>query len=95
MTLLHLRGNALGLAIIVITGAIAGIGSLVFQLADALVMMSVSGALIVMDVLIRLRFRPAMGWLTQSQFGGFLFFVPVWGVGVLIIVINLVNTFFN
>ncbi len=95
MTLLPIRGNALGLAMIVATGAIAGIGSLAFKLGDALVMLSVGGALIVMDLLVRLRFRPATGWLTQSQFGGSLFVAPVWGVGILIIVINIVNTLLN
>lgn len=95
MTLLPIRGNALGLAMIVVTGAIAGIGGLVFKLADALVMISVGIALIVMDMLIRLRSRPAPGWLTNSQFGGFLFFVPMWGVGLLMIIVNLVSTFFG
>jgi hypothetical protein len=91
MTLIPIRGNALGLAMVVVTGMIAGLGSLVFRLDDALVMMSVGAALIAMDVLIRLRARPAAGWLTQSQFGGYFFFAPVWVVGLVIIAVNVIN----
>jgi hypothetical protein len=92
MTLLPIRGNALGLAMVVATGAIAGLGSLVFHLADALVMGAVGIALIVMDLLIRLRFRAAGGWLTKSEFGGYFFFVPMWVLGIVIIIVNVVNT---
>jgi hypothetical protein len=92
MTLLPIRGNALGLAMIVATGAIAGIGGLALKLPDAVVMGAVGAALIAMDLLIRLRFRPAAGWLTQRQFGGYLFFIPVWVVGIVIILANIVNT---
>ncbi len=91
MTLIPIRGNALGLAMVVVTGVIAGVGSLVFRLGDALVMMSVGAALIAMDVLIRLRARPAAGWLTQRQFGGYFFFAPVWVVGVVIIAVNIIS----
>ena len=92
MTLLRIRGNALGIAMLVATGAIAGIGGLVLKLGDAIVMISVGAALILMDLLIRFRSRPVAGWLTQSQFGGYLFFLPIWGAGILVIVINIVNT---
>lgn len=91
--MIPIRGNALGLAMLVVTGAIAGIGSLLFKLPDAVVMISVGGALLVMDVLIRLRARPATGWLTQSQFGGFLFIAPVWAIGVFVMGANVLAMF--
>jgi hypothetical protein len=91
MSLLSIRGNTLGLAMIVATGAIAGLGGLVLKLPDALVMSAVGGALIVMGVIIRWRARPAPGWLTQSQFGGYLFFVPAWGTGLVIMVANVIS----
>lgn len=93
MTWLPLRGNALGLAMIVVTGAIAGLGSLALHLPDLVVMLGVGGALVVMDLLIRWMARPARGWLLQSQFGGYLFVAPAWGVGLLIIAANLAAQF--
>lgn len=93
MTLIPIRGNALGLAMIVATGLIAGVGALLLHLDDALVMIAVGVALIVMDLLIRLTVRQAQGWLTRPEFGGYLFFVPIWVVGIAIILINLINVF--
>ena len=92
---MFIRGNALGLAMVVVTALIVALGSFVFKLPDAVVMISVGVALIAMDVLIRLRARPAEGWLTKSQFGGYFFFFPVWGVGVLMIIANVVNALTN
>ena len=92
MTILHIRGNALGLAMIVVTGAIAGVGGLVLHLADAIVMGAVGLALIAMDLLIRLSSRTAPGWLTRREFGGNLFFLPIWVVGLVVIAANIVNT---
>ena len=91
MTLIPIRGNGLGLAMVVATGVVAGLGSLVFRLGDALVMGAVGVALIAMDLLIRLRARPAHGWLTRSEHGGYLFFVPVWVVGVVMVGVNIMN----
>jgi hypothetical protein len=93
MTLIPIRGNALGLAMVVVTGLVAGLGSFVFRLGDALVMGSVGVALIAMDLLIRLRARPAAGWLTRSENGGYFFFVPVWVVGIVMIIVNIINVF--
>mgnify|MGYP000942245792 CR=1 FL=1 len=89
--MLPIRGNALGLAMLVVTGAIAAVGGLVLQLGDALVMIAVGGALIVMDLAVRWRVRPAPGWLMQSHAGGYLFFVPVWVAGGVVILINVIN----
>ncbi len=93
MTLIPIRGNALGLAMIVVTGLMAGVGALLLHLSDAVVMIAVGTALIVMDLIIRLTVRTAAGWLTGPQFGGYFFFVPVWVVGLVIILVNLINTF--
>ncbi len=93
MTLIPMRGNGLGLAMVVATGLVAGLGSFVFRLGDALVMSAVGVALIAMDLLIRLRARPAPSWLTQSQYGGYLFCAPVWVVGLVIIAVNVISAF--
>jgi hypothetical protein len=95
MSLLHIRGNALGFAMVVASALVAGVGGLVLHLADTPVMFGVGVSLILMDLFIRLRARPAPGWLTQSQWGGYFFFVPVWVVGIVMIVVNIVNLFVN
>lgn len=95
MSLLRMRGNILGLMMLAITAVIAGVCSLLLKLPDALVMIGVGVALILMDGIIRLRARPADGWLTKSQRGGFLFFAPAWVVGVVIIAANILSTIFK
>lgn len=34
-------------------------------------------------------------WLMGKNFGGYLFFAPVWIFGIIVIVINLINFFVN
>ena len=92
MGLIPIRGNGLGLAMIVLSAIVAGIGSAVLKLGDAAVMIGVGGALIAMDVLLRSRSRPQAGWLTQRQYGGFLYFIPIWGVGLVVIAANVFKT---
>lgn len=92
MSFLSIRGNALGLMMFVAGGVIAGVGSFVLRLGDVPVMLMVGVALITMDLLFRVRVRPAPGWLMQPQFGGFLLFVPVWIAGLAVIGINIVNS---
>lgn len=91
--MIRVRGNVLGFAMMVASALVAGVGGLVLRLADPLVMMGVGLALVLMDLLIRWRSRSTAGWLTQRQLGGYLFFAPVWVVGILVIVINVVNWF--
>jgi hypothetical protein len=86
-----MRGNALGLAMIVLGGVIAGVGSLVFKLGDIVVMLMIGLAVIAADLLIRLRARGLPGWLTQSQYGGYLFFVPMWVIGIVAIAGGIAN----
>jgi hypothetical protein len=91
--LVHIRGNGLGMAMVVATGLIAGLGSLVLKLSDALVMLAVGVALIAMDLIVRLFYRQVPGWLMKREYGGYFFFVPVWILGVVVIAVNLVNVF--
>lgn len=87
----HIRGNALGVAMFVAGGVIAGIGGFVFKLGDAPTMIMVGIALILMDLIIRLRVRSQPGWLMSKQLGGYFFFVPVWILGIFVVVINVLN----
>ncbi len=92
MGLIHFKGNLLGFAMFIVAALVAGAG-LVLKLPDAPVMIAVGIALIFMDMIIRLQSRPNQGWLTAKAQGGYLFFIPVWALGIVVIVINIINTF--
>ena len=89
--MLQSRGNVLGVIMFVIGGVIAGIGGLVFKLSDAPIMIMVGVALFLMDMIIRLRVRTKPGWLMSKQLGGYFFFIPVWLLGVFVIILNIIN----
>jgi hypothetical protein len=93
MGLIHIKGNVLGFAMFVAAGLVAGAGGLLLKLPDAPVMIAVGISLIVMDMIIRLRSRPQKGWLMAKDQGGYLFFIPVWALGIVVIAINIINTF--
>ena len=89
--MLHIRGNALGIAMFVIGGVIAGVGGFILKLGDAPIMIMVGVALLLMDLIIRWQVRNQAGWLMSKQLGGYFFFVPVWILGILVIIINILN----
>jgi len=89
--MLYIRGNALGLAMFMVGGVIAGIGGLVLKLGDVPIMLMVGVALFLMDGVIRLRVRHQPGWLMSKQVGGYFFFVPVWLLGIFVIILNILN----
>lgn len=89
--MLHIRGNALGLAMFVVGGMIAGVGGFIFKLSDAPIMIMVGVALVLMDLIVRLRVRSQPGWLMSKQLGGYFFFVPVWILGIIVIIINVLT----
>lgn len=74
-------------------GLIAAAGGLLLRLSNPIIMMSIGLALIVMDLLIRLKRRGARRWLLRDTIGGTLFAIPVWIVGILVILLNIVNSF--
>ncbi|MBN8657853.1 MAG: hypothetical protein J0M11_19130 [Anaerolineae bacterium] len=89
--MLHVRGNALGVIMFIIGGVIAGVGGFIFKLGDAPIMIMVGVALFLMDMIIRLRVRNQAGWLMSKTLGGYFFFVPVWILGILVIILNILN----
>ena len=88
-TMIWIHSNGWGLGLFVLGGLIAGVGSIVLKLADAPVLMSVGLALIAADLILRVRYRSQHGWLLQGQFGGQLFFVPMWLLGLIVFIANL------
>lgn len=87
---LPINTNYLGLGLIVLGGLVAGVG-LFFGLGDAVTMLGVGSAVILADILLRLRWRLNAGWLYKSEFGGTLLFLPMWVIGILAIVGGVAN----
>jgi hypothetical protein len=86
--MIWIRGNGWGFAMIFVGGVIAGLGSFALKFKDAPVLMSVGAALIVMDVIVRARGRGQPGWLWHRRFGGHLFFIPIWLIGLVVFGVN-------
>ena len=54
-------------------------------------MCGVGVLLILVDLILRMRGKEKDKWLMGSQTGGYLFFIPVWIFGIVVVVANLVN----
>lgn len=93
MGILLIRGNLLGLIMVVAVSPIALIGGFILKLGDPITIACVGIGLIVIDLIVRFRSRPSEGWLLQKQFGGTLFFLPTWIFGIIVIGLNVVNAF--
>ena len=89
--MIWIRSNSWGLAMFVVGGLIAGAGSFILKIDDAPVLMSVGASLIMMDVIIRVRSRNQPGWLLRRQYGGYLFYVPMWLIGSMVFAANLLK----
>ncbi len=87
----HIHGNLLGMLMFVVGGIIAGVGYLFLKLPDPVTMMAVGITLIAADLVVRFRARPETGWLTNKQLGGYLFFIPAWGFGIIVVVDNIIS----
>lgn len=88
-----INGNLVGFGMFVIAAVLIAIGSLVLKLPDAPVMIGAGVLLIVVDLALRLTKVKNTGWIWRKEFGGFLFFIPVWIFGIAVIALNVVNIF--
>ncbi len=75
----------------VVGGLVAGVGFLVLKLPNPVTMIGVGLSLIVMDWIFRFRSRHESGWITKKELGGYLFFIPVWGFGIVVVIINIIS----
>jgi hypothetical protein len=87
------RGNLIGLGMFVIGAVIVAVGSLILKLPDAVVMISVGVALSIIDLALRFSKRKHQGWLTRELYGGYVFFAPVWVFGIIVVIVNIINSF--
>lgn len=86
-----INGNLIGFGMFVIGAIVAAIGGFVLKLPNAQVMIAVGITLILVDFLFRFLSRKNKGWLWHKEFGGYAIFLPVWILGIAVIVINIVN----
>ncbi|HQU84176.1 MAG TPA: hypothetical protein PKY59_13660 [Pyrinomonadaceae bacterium] len=92
---MFLQGNLLGFGMFVATALIVVVGKFVLNLPDVIVMSAAGAGLVLIDLIFRILNRANKGWLTGKQFGGYLYFAPVWIFGIIVILINVINFFVN
>ena len=74
-----------------VTCGLVVIASLILRLPDMVGMVGVGFALFLMDIIVRLRSRILPGWLFSKEIGGYLYFIPAWIGGLVVIAINLIS----
>lgn len=88
---MFIQGNRLGLAMFVTCGLVA-IASLLLKLPDVVGMIGLGFALMLMDIIVRFRTRALSDrWLMSKEIGGYLYFIPAWIGGIVVIVINIIS----
>ena len=89
-----IQGNMLGLCMFVTCGLVA-IASLLLKLPDAVGMVGLGLALMLMDLIVRFRARTLSNrWLMSKEIGGYLYFIPAWIGGIVVIAINIISRVF-
>ena len=86
-----INGNLLGFGMFVLSGVLIVLPAYLLKLPNTLAMVTAGMALIVFDLILRLRNRGNEKWLMNRLFGGSLFFLPVWIFGIVMIAANLIN----
>lgn len=79
----------------IVSGIIVALGYFLLKIPDVAVMISGGVTLITVDLIWRLMKKNNQGWLMDKNFGGYLFFAPVWIFGMIVIGINIINFFVN
>ena len=88
---MFIQGNMLGLLMFVTCGLVAIAGGFLLKLPDVVTMIGVGLALMLMDIVVRFRSRSLPNWLTSKEFGGYLYFIPAWVGGIVVIAINIIS----
>ncbi len=85
------RGNGLGFLLSLGSVLLAVVTAALFDLATITAVFIIGGLMITLDLLVRWRSRKAAGWrkLISTNAGGQFVFLPVWGLGILFLLIGL------
>lgn len=86
-----MNGNLFGFGMVVLSALLIALPGYLLKLPNAAVMIGVGALLVAADTVIRLMNRGKERWLFNSETGGYLFFVPVWIFGIVVIIANLIN----
>jgi hypothetical protein len=90
---MFIQGNLIGFGMFIIAAVVVALGYFVFKLPDPAIMLGAGITLVAVDLIARLLKKNEKGWLMGKNFGGYLFFAPVWIFGIIVIVINVINFF--
>jgi hypothetical protein len=88
-----INGNLVGFGMFVFAAVIIGIGSLLLKLPNAPVMIAAGAVLIAIDMVLRMTKMKNTGWIWRKEFGGYLFFAPVWIFGIIVVAANVIQLF--
>lgn len=81
-----IHANGWGIGLTLIGGLAGGMSSYFLKLADPQALLVVGVAWIALDGLLRVRRRRLPGALFDSQLGGVVWFLPVWALGIVLMV---------
>ena len=88
---MFIQGNMLGLLMFVTCGLVAIAGGFILKLPEIVTMIGIGSALMLMDIVVRLRSRSLPNWLMSKEVGGYLYFIPAWIGGIVVIIINIIS----
>ncbi len=88
-----IRANGWGIAMTVTGGLLGGVSSYFLRLTDPQALMTLGAAWILFDGSLRLSRRGQTHWWLSRQAGGWLWYVPVWVFGLVIMLISAIVAF--
>ena len=86
-----INGNLVGFGMVILSAMLIALPGYLLKWPTAATMCGVGVLLILVDLILRMRGKEKDKWLMGSQTGGYLFFIPVWIFGIVVVVANLVN----
>jgi hypothetical protein len=84
--------NMWAVGMFVACAPIAFVGGFLMGLPDPIVMGAVGLSLFIMDLVWRVRRRERKAWLTSAVVGGYVVVVPVWVLGIFVVLLNIFNS---
>ena len=88
-----IQGNLLGFFMFIFSGVFVVLGYFVLKLPDWIVMITAGLALTAADLVFRLLKTNQKGWFYKKELGGYLYFMPVWSFGIVVVLINMIAHF--
>ncbi len=84
------RGNGLGFLLSLGSVLLAVVAAALFDLTTTTAVFLIGGLMIGLDLLVRWRSRKVAGWrkLISAKAGGQFVFLPVWGLGIVFLLIG-------